>query len=119
MQVRRDQEEDAAGVVGERRPERALLPEAHRQLVVALPCWSPAPTVPCDMRVQAAAVAVVLHATRRENSGDCQSGMLCYCCIQFAGEKRRLRVGYVSSDFVNHPTADLIQTALLLHDRER
>lgn len=43
------------------------------------------------------------------------------CCVLYsiAGEKRRLRVGYVSSDFVNHPTADLIQTALLLHDRER
>jgi hypothetical protein len=38
---------------------------------------------------------------------------------RLAGEKQRLRVGYVSSDFVNHPTADLIQTALLLHDRER
>lgn len=30
------------------------------------------------------------------------------------GEK--LRIGYVSADFVNHPTADLMQSALLLHD---
>ncbi|EKX47897.1 hypothetical protein GUITHDRAFT_69287, partial [Guillardia theta CCMP2712] len=28
----------------------------------------------------------------------------------------RLRIGYISSDFVDHPTADLIQSALLLHD---
>ncbi len=33
--------------------------------------------------------------------------------------KARLRVGYISSDFVNHPTADLIQSALLLHDRTK
>lgn len=31
----------------------------------------------------------------------------------------RLRIGYISSDFVNHPTADLIQSALLLHDMSR
>jgi protein O-GlcNAc transferase len=29
----------------------------------------------------------------------------------------KLRVGYVSADFVNHPTADLMQSALLLHDK--
>ena len=32
---------------------------------------------------------------------------------------RRLRIGYLSSDFVDHPTADLIQSALLKHDRAR
>ena len=32
---------------------------------------------------------------------------------------RRLRIGYISSDFVNHPTADLIQSALLSHDESR
>jgi hypothetical protein len=31
----------------------------------------------------------------------------------------RLRIGYLSSDFVDHPTADLIQSALLKHDRSR
>jgi len=31
----------------------------------------------------------------------------------------RLRIGYVSADFVNHPTADLMQSALLMHDQER
>lgn len=31
----------------------------------------------------------------------------------------RLRIGYISSDFVNHPTADLIQSALLMHDRSK
>jgi len=31
----------------------------------------------------------------------------------------RLRIGYISSDFVNHPTADLIQSALLQHDRTK
>lgn len=30
----------------------------------------------------------------------------------------RLRIGYMSSDFVNHPTADLIIRALLLHNTE-
>ena len=30
--------------------------------------------------------------------------------------RERLRIGYMSSDFVNHPTADLIIRALLLHD---
>ena len=29
----------------------------------------------------------------------------------------RLRIGYVSADFVNHPTADLMQSAILLHDQ--
>jgi len=32
---------------------------------------------------------------------------------------RRLRIGYLSSDFVDHPTADLIQSALLKHDKTR
>ena len=32
--------------------------------------------------------------------------------------KQRLRIGYMSSDFVNHPTADLIIRALLLHNSE-
>ena len=31
----------------------------------------------------------------------------------------RLRIGYMSSDFVDHPTADLILRALLLHDKDR
>eukprot|EP00960_Hanusia_phi_P047576 758470-Hanusia_phi.AAC.6 len=31
----------------------------------------------------------------------------------------RLRIGYISSDFVDHPTADLIVRSLLLHDRDR
>jgi hypothetical protein len=31
----------------------------------------------------------------------------------------RLRIGYISSDFVNHPTADLIQSALLQHDKTK
>ena len=31
----------------------------------------------------------------------------------------RLRIGYVSSDFVNHPTADLLQSPLLQHDKDR
>ena len=31
----------------------------------------------------------------------------------------RLRVGYISSDFVNHPTADLLQSALLSHDTDK
>jgi predicted O-linked N-acetylglucosamine transferase (SPINDLY family) len=31
----------------------------------------------------------------------------------------RLRIGYLSSDFVDHPTADLIQSALLKHDKSR
>ena len=33
-----------------------------------------------------------------------------------ANRKERLRIGYMSSDFVNHPTADLIIRALLLHN---
>jgi len=32
---------------------------------------------------------------------------------------RRLRIGYLSSDFVDHPTADLILSALRTHDRTR
>ena len=32
---------------------------------------------------------------------------------------RRLRIGYLSADFVDHPTADLIQSALLKHDKSR
>ena len=32
---------------------------------------------------------------------------------------RKLRIGYVSADFCNHPTADLMQSALLLHDKSR
>ncbi|KAJ1492554.1 glycosyl transferase family 41-domain-containing protein, partial [Baffinella frigidus] len=35
------------------------------------------------------------------------------------GRPQRLRIGYVSADFVNHPTADLMQSALLLHDQSR
>ena len=31
----------------------------------------------------------------------------------------RLRIGYLSSDFVDHPTADLIQSALLKHDKSK
>ncbi|EKX48034.1 hypothetical protein GUITHDRAFT_68991 [Guillardia theta CCMP2712] len=31
----------------------------------------------------------------------------------------KLRIGYVSADFVNHPTADLMQSALLLHDTSK
>ena len=31
---------------------------------------------------------------------------------------QRLKIGYMSSDFVNHPTADLIIRALLLHNNE-
>jgi len=31
----------------------------------------------------------------------------------------RLRIGYLSSDFVDHPTADLIQSALLKHDKDK
>jgi len=39
-------------------------------------------------------------------------------CAQGAGRGggERLRIGYMSSDFVNHPTADLIIRALLLHN---
>ncbi|MGB1598060.1 MAG: hypothetical protein ACPIOQ_35210, partial [Promethearchaeia archaeon] len=32
---------------------------------------------------------------------------------------RRLRIGYLSADFCNHPTADLMQSALLLHDKSK
>ncbi len=32
------------------------------------------------------------------------------------GSDRRIRLGYISSDFVNHPTSDLIQSAILEHD---
>ena len=31
----------------------------------------------------------------------------------------RLRIGYISSDFVHHPTVDLIISALLKHDRKK
>ena len=33
--------------------------------------------------------------------------------------KKRLRIGYLSSDFVDHPTADLIQSALFKHNRNK
>lgn len=32
------------------------------------------------------------------------------------GSDRRIRLGYISSDFVNHPTSDLIQSTILEHD---
>ena len=31
----------------------------------------------------------------------------------------KLRIGYLSADFCNHPTADLMQSALLLHDKSK
>ena len=31
----------------------------------------------------------------------------------------KLRIAYLSADFCNHPTADLMQSALLLHDKDR
>ena len=36
--------------------------------------------------------------------------------ISFDGSDRRIRIGYISSDFVNHPTLDLIPSAILEHD---
>ncbi len=36
------------------------------------------------------------------------------CCIT-----GKLRIAYLSADFCNHPTADLMQSALLLHDKDR
>ena len=35
------------------------------------------------------------------------------------GNNSRLRIGYVSSDFCNHPTAHLMQSIPGLHDRKR
>ena len=34
-------------------------------------------------------------------------------------QRRRLRIGYLSADFVDHPTADLIQSALIKHNAKR
>ena len=46
-----------------------------------------------------------------------------HLCVRAArsegGGRERLRIGYMSSDFVNHPTADLIIRALLLHNSEQ
>lgn len=41
--------------------------------------------------------------------------------VKFEGRERgrRLRIGYVSSDFGNHPTAHLMQSIPGLHDREK
>lgn len=40
-------------------------------------------------------------------------------CEQQVPRRGRLRIGYLSADFCNHPTADLMQSALLLHDKSK
>lgn len=43
-----------------------------------------------------------------------------YDFSHFVGEKpRRLRIGYVSSDFGNHPTSHLMQSVPGMHDRDK
>ena len=39
--------------------------------------------------------------------------------VQEVPRRGRLRIGYLSADFCNHPTADLMQSALLLHDKSK
>jgi len=62
------------------------------------------------------------HQDDDETGGTCRGGQKEHAWKMSNLELKpgeKLRIGYVSADFVNHPTADLMQSALLLHDMDK
>jgi hypothetical protein len=94
----KDMVRDIATLHSQQALQRALMAEGgHRQTVKELKLWD-------SERLRLA----LLPPAQSPQPG-----------VQENPPRGKLRIGYLSADFCNHPTADLMQSALLLHDKTR